>query len=159
RKKPVEMLLADFDEKLGDVAAGIVDQHVERRKPGEDFLHGLRVGDVADNRFGFSSPALYLGHCLLELARGAGKKQHFGARLRESERARAADAAAGAAHERGAAIEAKARSDVQRILPAPILARVGKVPTPTESACAFRARCLCHSMLCTLAIRIALISA
>ena len=50
---------------------------------------------------------------LLELGCGAGEKQHFGARLRERKRAGTANAASGAAHERGAAVEAKARSDVQ----------------------------------------------
>jgi hypothetical protein len=106
--------LAHFDERLGDVAAGVVHQHVEHRHRRDDFPDFGGAQDVAGHRVGLAAGGADLGSGLLDLVPGPCNQPHFRAGLREGDGAGAADAAAGAGDERGAAIEAESVIDGQR---------------------------------------------
>ncbi len=107
------MVFAHFHERLGNIAAGVVDEDVEPRERLDGLSHGRNVGDVGDDGMRPAAGGADLGSTRFDVLARAREEPHFGAGLRERDRAGAADAAAGAGDQRGAAVEAEAGGGVQ----------------------------------------------
>ena len=106
-EQQVEGRLVDFEKGLRPVDAGIVDQNVEAAEAGEGVAHRVRAGDVEHQRPRLAAARLDLAGDFVELARGPADEHQLGSGTRQAPARGAADAASGAGHQRGLAVEAK----------------------------------------------------
>ena len=109
REQLVEMRIADIDEELRDVAAGIVDQDIELLQPADRGADRLSVRHVADHRLGAAAALPDLPGHFVEFRGGPAHQDDLGAGFGQRQRSTTADAAAGAGDEGHTAVDAEGR--------------------------------------------------